>query len=223
MQRHTVIITKAAYPNDESQVLEPNFRLEMQASTTQTKAMTSQANNLKTQADRLQGSIDRDREAISKLRTELSGAGIDTNKLAAEQSRLAEQSRRVADAQTRLKNSRAALQETRQKLSWDNVKGDLIKAAGIGLSLGAPVMQAAEFEHAAARLNAVAFSGGGRNAVEDAKSFKKLQAQARQLGRDTQFTAVQAAQSQENLARAGFNANEIIAAIDDTSNIYLSP
>ena len=49
-----------------------------------------------------------------------------------------------------------------------------------------------------ARLNAVAFSGGGRNAEEDAKSFKLLQEQARQLGRDTQFTAVQAAQSQEN-------------------------
>ncbi len=189
------------------------LKSEMQASVSQTRSMTSQARELKAQADKLQGGLERDREALSKLRTELSGAGVDTNRLSSEQARLTAQSQRLADAQTRLQNSRAALQATREKLSWGNVKGDLMKAAGIGLSLGAPVMEAAEFEHAAARLNAVAFSGGGRNAEEDAKSFKKLQAQARQLGRDTQFTAVQAAQSQENLARAGFNANEIISAM----------
>lgn len=147
------------------------------------------------------------------MRTELTGAGVDVRNLAGEESRLTSQAQRLADAQSRLQRSKAALQATREQLSWNNVKGDLIKAAGIGLSLGAPVMQAAEFEQASARLNAVAFSGGGRNKEEDEKSFKALKAQARQLGRDTQFTAVQAAQSQENLARAGFNANEIISAM----------
>ena len=189
------------------------LKTEMQASAAQTRTLSTEARHLTTDADHLEGKLNRDREALSQLRTELTGAGVDTNNLASEQARLATQSQKLADAQTRLQNSRAALQATREKLSWGNVKGDLMKAAGIGLSLGAPVMQAAEFEHAAARLNAVAFSGGGRNAEEDAKSFAALQKQARQLGRDTQFTAVQAAQSQENLARAGFTANEIISAM----------
>ncbi|MBQ7594157.1 MAG: phage tail tape measure protein [Synergistaceae bacterium] len=186
---------------------------QMKSAGTPTAALKKQFTAAQQEAHRLEVALGSQRKKLGELRTELKGAGVDTNHLASEQSRLMQQSQKLANAQTRLQNSRAALQETRQKLSWDNVKGDLIKAAGIGLSLGAPVMQAAEFEHAAARLNAVAFSGGGRNAVEDAKSFKKLQAQARQLGRDTQFTAVQAAQSQENLARAGFDANEIIAAM----------
>lgn len=186
---------------------------QMKSAGTPTAALKKQFTAAQQEAHRLEVALGSQRKKLGELRTELKGAGVDTNHLASEQSRLTQQSQKLANAQTRLQNSRAALQETRQKLSWDNVKGDLIKAAGIGLILGAPVMQAAEFEHAAARLNAVAFSGGGRNAVEDAKSFKKLQAQARQLGRDTQFTAVQAAQSQENLARAGFDANEIIAAM----------
>ncbi|MBQ7544925.1 MAG: phage tail tape measure protein [Synergistaceae bacterium] len=189
------------------------LKSEMQSSASQTRSLKTEARNLNAEAEKLKGGIDRDTEALSKLQASLSGAGVDTSRLASEQARLTAQSKKLADAQTRLQTSRAALKETREKLSWGNVKGDLMKAAGIGLSLGAPVMQAAEFEHAAARLNAVAFSGGGRNAEEDAKSFKLLQAQARQLGRDTQFTAVQAAQSQENLARAGFAANEIISAM----------
>ena len=92
-------------------------------------------------------------------------------------------------------------------------------AAGLGYTLYKPVSQAADFESAMARVNAVAFSGAGRNAEEDAKSLQALTEQARQLGRDTQFTAVQAAQSQENLARAGFKANEIISAMPGLLNM----
>lgn len=92
-------------------------------------------------------------------------------------------------------------------------------AAGLGYSLYKPVNEAADFEQAMARVNAVAFSGGGRDKAADAEAFKALQEQARQLGRDTQFSAVQAAQSQENLARAGFKANEIIAAMPGLLNM----
>ena len=73
------------------------------------------------------------------------------------------------------------------------MKGELMTAAGLGYSLYKPVSQAADFESAMARVNAVAFSGAGRDKEADAKSFKALEEQARQLGRDTQFTAVQAA------------------------------
>ena len=186
---------------------------QMKAAGTPTAALKKESTAAHQEAHRLEVALGDQRKKLGELRVELSGAGVDTKRLASEQTRLTQQSQKLAQAQARLQKSQAALAVTREKLSWGNVKGDLMKAAGIGLSLGAPVMQAAEFEHAAARLNAVAFSGGGRNAEKDAKSFKALQEQARQLGRDTQFTAVQAAQSQENLARAGFKANEIIAAM----------
>ncbi|MBQ3655203.1 MAG: phage tail tape measure protein, partial [Synergistaceae bacterium] len=186
---------------------------QMRSTGTPTAALRREFTSANVEAHRLEVELGNQRRRLGELRGELRGAGVDTGHLSTEQTRLTQQTQRLTDAQTRLQRSRASLQATREQLSWSNVKGDLFKAAGIGLSLGAPVMQAAEFEHAAARLNAVAFSGGGRNKEEDAKAFKALQEQARQLGRDTQFTAVQAAQSQENLARAGFAANEIIAAM----------
>ena len=109
---------------------------------------------------------------------------------------MAQQSQRLADAQTRLQTSRAALQETRQQLSWGNIKGDLIKSAGMGYSLYKPTMIAADFEQAMARTKAVAFTGKNKTpeqkAADDA-AFKELQDQALQLGADTQFTAIQAA------------------------------
>ena len=138
--------------------------VQMKATGTPTAALKKQFTAANQEAHRLEVALGNQRKKLGELRTELTGAGVDTKHLTSEQARLAAQSQRLAEAQTKLQNSRAALQATREKLSWGNVKGDLMKAAGIGLSLGAPVMQAAEFEHAAARLNAVAFSGGGRNA-----------------------------------------------------------
>lgn len=189
---------------------------EMKNSATQTKTLENEQKNLHSTADKLQSRLDRDREALSRMRTELAGAKIDTKNLAGEQERLAQQSQKLADAQTRLQNSRAALQATRQNLSFSNIKSDLITAAGAGYSLYKPVSQAADFQQAMARVQAVAFTGKNKSPEQqaaDAEAFKQLQEQARQLGRDTQFTATQAAQSQENLARAGFKSQEIIAAM----------
>lgn len=196
-----------------------SLKKEMQASSQQTKALSEEQQRLSGKADQLQGRLDRDREALSRMRTELSAAGVDTKNLASEQERLTRQSQRMAEAQARYQRSKAALDQTRQNLSWNNIRGELMTAAGLGYTLYKPVSQAADFESAMARVNAVAFSGAGRNAEEDAKSLQALTEQARQLGRDTQFTAVQAAQSQENLARAGFKANEIISAMPGLLNM----
>ena len=186
---------------------------EMQASSLQTKTMANEAKSLNAQADKLQSGIARDTEALAKMRAELSAAGVDTQNLAASQQRLTEQSQKVTAAQEKLAKSRAAFAATKEKLSFNNIKGDLITAAGAGMSLAAPTMKAADFEQQMARINAVSFSGAGRNKVQDAKEFEALRKQALQLGADTQFSAVQAAQSQENLARAGFKTNEIISAM----------
>ena len=192
------------------------LKTEMRDSATQTRTLSREARELTVNADNLEDKLSREREALSQLRTELTEAGIDTNNLASEQARLTQQAQRAADAQTKLQNSKAALEATKSKLSFSNIKGDLMTAAGLGYSLYKPTMIAADFEQAMARTKAVAFTGKNKSAEQkaaDDEAFAKLQAQARQLGRDTQYTATQAANSQEMLARAGFNSDEIISAM----------
>ena len=112
---------------------------QMKASGTPTAALKKQFTAANQEASRLKVALGEQRKKLGELRTKLSGAGVDTSRLSSGQARLTQQSQRLADAQPRLQNSRAALQETRQQLSWGNVKGDLMKAAGIGLCLGVPL------------------------------------------------------------------------------------
>ena len=72
-------------------------------------------------------------------------------------------------------------------------------------TFAASINTAANFEQAMARVKAVSGATG--------EDFKALSEQAEQLGRDTQFSASQAANAQELLARAGFKTNEIIATM----------
>lgn len=196
---------------------------QMRSTNAPTDALKRQFTAANVEAYRLQTSLGDQRKKLSELRTELSGAGVDTKNLAAEQSRLTAQSQRAAEAQTRLQNAQARLAETRQRLSWNNIKGDVMSSAAMAYSLYKPVSQASDFESAMARVNAVAFSGGNNRTAEqkaaNAEALKALEEQARELGRATQYTAVQAAQTQENLARAGFSSNEIISAMPGLLNM----
>ena len=174
------------------------------------KAQFAQANK---EAHTLQQTLAAQRKELGALGKALTAAGVDTKNLTAAEQKLMDQSRKVTEAQNKLAKARENFAKTKANLSFDNIKGDLLASAGTVMALGAPTMAAADYEMANAKLNAVAFSGAGRDKEQDAKDFAALQAQSRQLGRDTQFTAVQAVQSQESLARAGFKANEIIAAM----------
>lgn len=91
------------------------------------------------------------------------------------------------------------------------MKGDILASAGILLALKAPINTAANFEQAMARVGAVSGATGS--------DFERLTEQARQLGRDTQFTATQAANSQELLARAGFRIEEIVKTMPGLLNM----
>ena len=183
--------------------------LQMKATDNPSASLKAQFTQANKEAYQLQQTLGNQRKELASLGKALSSAGIDTRNLTSEQQRLTAQSQRVTEAQ----NKRENYAKTREALSWDNIKSDVIASAGTVLALGAPTMAAADYEMANARLNAVAFSGAGRNKEQDAKDFAALQAQSRKLGRDTQYTAIQAVQSQENLARAGFNTQEILAAM----------
>lgn len=47
----------------------------------------------------------------------------------------------------------------------------------------------------------------------------QLRSQARLMGKDTRYSASEAAAGQENLARAGFTTNEVLSALGDTLNL----
>ena len=192
------------------------LKAELKNSRADTKSLSQEAKRLKDNADRLQTGLGKNKETLAQLSSELKNSGINVKNLASEQERLTQQSQKAADAQTRLQNAQARYAAAREKLSWNNIKGGLISSAAMGYSLYKPLKEAADFEAAMARVNAVAFTGLGKSKEQkafDAEEFKKLQEQARQLGRETQYTASQAANTQEVLARAGFKSNEIISAM----------
>jgi TP901 family phage tail tape measure protein len=64
-----------------------------------------------------------------------------------------------------------------------------------------------DFEHQMSRVSALTLAGGD--------AFASMQERARQLGRDTQFTATNAAESMSMLATAGFKPTEINTAVGD--------
>jgi len=176
-----------------------------------TREMQKQFEAANTTVKNLEQSFEKQNKKIGELRTTLTGAGVDTKNLAAEQARLAAQSEKYAAAKTRMEQSQGAVQDARKQLSWGNMKGELLGSAGIALALGAPIKVAANFQQAMAKTGAVL------NASEE--DMRRLTEQSRLLGRDTQFTATQAAQSQEMLARAGFNTDQILAAMPGMLNM----
>jgi|GEM_PF-4521404 len=84
-----------------------------------------------------------------------------------------------------------------------------VLAGGIGI--GAAIKSFADFE---GQMGAVKSVLG----KEAAPQFDALSAKAKELGETTQFTAVESAAAMENLARAGFDANQVIGAIGPTLN-----
>jgi len=87
----------------------------------------------------------------------------------------------------------------------------LVTLGGVVLFASA-IKQIAQFEQAMANVRAVT---KGITEVE----FKNLQAEARRLGATTVFSATEAAGGLEFLARAGFDANEQLAALEGTLNL----
>ena len=86
------------------------------------------------------------------------------------------------------------------------------KVLGAFTNAFAPSLNTAmSFEQAMARVGAVSGATG--------EDFAKLEAQAKELGATTQFSASQAAASQENLARAGFKVDQIIDAMPGLLNM----
>ena len=161
------------------------------------------------EAARLQEQVQQNIRRLGEFRAELRGAGVDTNDLAGAQARLQSQTDQMTRAQERLAQAQSRYARLKDQLSWGNIRGAVLEGVATFSALRAPVKIAADFEEAMQRVKAVGFSTEGA----DLEEFAQLREQAIKLGATTKFTAIQAANAQENLARAGMQAPDIIATM----------
>ncbi len=193
----------------EAQEKAQQLGAQMRSTATPTKQMQQAFSQAERDAARLKDQLAQQKGKLAELGGALKTAGVNTKNLSGEQARLAEHTAKVAAAQDHLQRSIGARDASRAALS--GMKGEILASAGIVMALSAPIKAAAGFEQAMAKVRAI--SGASM------EEMAKLTEQARQLGRDTQFSASETAGAQELLARAGFKSNEIIAAMPGLLNM----
>ena len=177
------------------------LKSEIQSNEREGRRLESQQKKLETGAEKLQHGLDRDREALMNLRGALNNAGVDTGKLASEQDRLQKELAESTNAQERLQKAQSRYSELQNSLKWGNIKSDIISSAGLLMTMQKPLAIDMDFEQAMAQVKAVA--------SPSQEDFTMLRNQAMELGASTQFSATQAASTQENLARGGFTPQQI--------------
>ena len=113
------------------------------------------------------------------------------------------------------------------RLSAFRVQG-ILAVFGIGFGIGALVNTIKDFEQSMSAVAAITITGKNNLfSLADATAganiaFDALRETARELGRETIFTASQSADAMRLLAQAGFEANEVIAAIPGTLDLAVS-
>lgn len=85
--------------------------------------------------------------------------------------------------------------------------------AGLVIPLRGAITSAAEFQ------TAMNLTGVLANVDRTSEAFAQLEERAKKLGLTTQFSAVQAAEGMQFLAKAGLDANEVLGAIGPTTEV----
>lgn len=162
---------------------------------------------------RLSERLAQQRRQLGASRRAMTDAGLSVRHLGQQYDSLTASMDRMAAKQRRidqLNRRRDELQAERRDL-----RGQMVSTAAVGLAVGAPLIKsirtAIGFEDAMAKVAAVSGASGATQ--------QQLTQQARQLGRDTVFTASDAAAGQQYLAMAGFKADQIIASMPGMLNL----
>ncbi len=171
--------------------------------------MTGAFNRAKATAKRLKMELDTQRVSLHSLRGEMAAAGLKTKGLAAQNTRLAKAITKAKNAQKGLKNVMAAKSAVAAKRS--QFRSQALDAVALGYALQVPFRAAINFEQSMAEVKSI-------SGATDC-SFKKLTGQAKQLGRDTLFSASEAAQGMKYLSMAGFDVNQTMAAMPGLLNL----
>ena len=163
------------------------------------------------EAARLQKLIQENTKTLGTFRTELKAAGVDTGDLAKAQANLQTQTERAKAAQDNLNAAQRRFKDIQGRLSWGNIQADVMKSAAFMKAFQKPIQVSMNFEQAMMQVRAV-------KTMTD-EEFSRMEKQAKELGASTQFSATQAANTQENLARAGMSVQDITAAMPAVLNM----
>ena len=179
------------------------LQAQAQASGGATGMLARQIQQAEQRVKSLNGALGRQLGAWRNTTAQAATASGSIRRLSEEYGRLSarmERSRKVSQALHANSAQGDALRAQRSSLH-----SQLLSAAGTAMTVALPAKIAVDFEDSMARVGAVARA--------DDEAMARLTATARQLGRDTVFSASQAAEGMKYLAMAGFNANETIAAM----------
>lgn len=154
-------------------------------------------------------SLDLQRNALRELRNELQLTGVNTKALGSESTRLGSQMELLRTRTLALQKAQGAQQANRA--ARGQMVGDVMSTAMLGMALAAPAKIAIAFDDQMRRVGAVSNARGAQ--------LEALTAKARELGRDTKFTAIEVGQGMEYLAMAGFNAEQQLGAIGGVLNV----
>lgn len=126
----------------------------------------------------------------------------------------------IASVNKELENGRKSAQEMAEGMkrsgeAMSSAGGAILKAFAIpatGIGLG--VKTFADFEYQMSQLNAVSDVTGSQ--------FQQLTDLAKQMGKETAFSAVQAAEALTNFGRSGFTANEMMSLLPTTLDLTVA-
>lgn len=147
---------------------------------------------------------------LKNVKAAMEAAGVAQRSMAADSAKLASQLQKTQNQQKRMQLSMAATQANQKaretaKAKYGESKGKMLGAAAGIAAVILPAVVAAKFEDSMVRAGALAHATDQQMAA--------MTAQARQLGRDTRFSAVQAAEGMQFLSMSGFKAAETMAAM----------
>ena len=154
------------------------------------------------------------RDSTRQMGRALRETGIDTKNLATAQNKLGRNLATLRNQQSAMfgiQNARNANLMQRQ-----NYRSQMMDAVALGGALYGAIRPAVDFELAMAKVGAIV----GESA--DSEDFKQLTAQARELGRETQYTASQAAEGMKYLGMTGMKTNQILAATPSVLNMAIA-
>ncbi|MDE6735578.1 MAG: phage tail tape measure protein [Desulfovibrio sp.] len=156
-----------------------------------------------TRVKSLEGALNRQLGAWRNTTAQAATASGSVSRLARDYEKLSQKMERARKASQALHANRAQAEALRAQRS--DLNSRLTGAVATAATVAVPMKLSVGFEDAIARVGAVA------NASDE--DMARLTATARQLGRDTVFSASQAAEGMQYLSMAGFDANETIAAM----------
>ena len=155
------------------------------------------------------------KDAQSQVNEQFKNGDIGEEQYRAFQREIEQTKQKLKDLESQAKSTGSVLgthlQQAGEKISsaGDKISGvgnKLLPVTGAVVGIGAAAITAGDnFEAQMSRVKAISGATGS--------DFEKLNNQAIQLGQDTAFSASEAAEGMENLASAGFNTKEIMAAM----------